>query len=420
MSLVMSRPPHVKWDNSQGAADFLHLVGQGGSILGGIDSSGLGQGSLLAVSPLISSIPGIPGTTAVPVQSGLIAEYRILPTESPASLIDYSGNGNNATGTVGTVPTIVAGSGGISCNGAGAVILPAALNSAKTIQVFCFQILNAFNSCPVLGNGNGAASGGTGILFSVNGLPAFGPAIANGAAKRISSVNGGVLVYAQTKSAANFAPINVALVMDTLDRLYVNGIERTLNYFTLIRSSAGAQTTGAYQLGGAATGLNTSAYFGGFIYYAVFYNRVLSSSEIMQNSVFIYNQMVLRSLTLNSPVAPINLNFQQTGTNDQYVADGDSITQGGGGAITNPWPSILTLNGSFQVSNQGLSGLTMAGMLAGADQAVDPFYSPNAARNVITIWGGTNDNAVTAEPALRSYCQNRRAIGWKTLVMTML
>lgn len=49
------RVPHEKWDTS-GAADYLHLVGPGGAIVGGIDSSGAGQGSLATSAAASNSI----------------------------------------------------------------------------------------------------------------------------------------------------------------------------------------------------------------------------------------------------------------------------------------------------------------------------------------------------------------------------
>src|SRR5208283_3879891 len=53
-----------------------------------------------------------------------------------AALVDYSGIGNTTNGTVGTAPTIIANTGGIQCNGNGAIVMPAALNSAVTMQFF--------------------------------------------------------------------------------------------------------------------------------------------------------------------------------------------------------------------------------------------------------------------------------------------
>src|SRR6266705_849356 len=50
MALQTGRSPHERWDNSQGAVDFLHLVGQGGAFLGGIDANGNLQGSLASTA----------------------------------------------------------------------------------------------------------------------------------------------------------------------------------------------------------------------------------------------------------------------------------------------------------------------------------------------------------------------------------
>src|SRR5882757_8970525 len=80
-----------------------------------------------SVSP--TGIPGTAGVTAVPITSGLLAEFRHLPGENPCLAVDYSGNGNNGTGCVGVSPTAVAGSGGVLFAGNGAISLPAALNA---------------------------------------------------------------------------------------------------------------------------------------------------------------------------------------------------------------------------------------------------------------------------------------------------
>src|SRR4030095_11344421 len=54
---------------------------------------------------------------------------------------------------------------------------------------------------------------------------------------------------------------------------------------------------------------------------------------------------------------------------------------------------------------------------------VDSAYSDNA---ILTVWLGTNDialdgdRATTAYNQLVSYCQARRAVGWRLIVATML
>jgi len=114
--------------------------------------------------------------------------------------------------------------------------------------------------------------------------------------------------------------------------------------------------------------------------------------------------------------------------NRVLVTDGDSITAGGllDGTTITPWPSLVTLNGSWTIHNVAASGQTLATCLANAPTTVDPFYDALAPENVVTIWAGTNDiannstnvNAVYAN--LVSYVAARHAIGWKVIVMTML
>ena len=123
-----------------------------------------------------SSSGGVATTTiTAPVQSGLLADYRMLPSESACALVDYSGNGNNATGCVGTSPSLAATTGGLVGNGAGAVALPAALNATLTVQMY-------------IGNG-GAASGSSGALLAGTGT--------------YSTTNGTILLLSGTAQSAD-------------------------------------------------------------------------------------------------------------------------------------------------------------------------------------------------------------------------
>lgn len=74
MGSVPSGKSHVKWDNSNGAADFLQLIQSGGSILGWIDSNGIPQGALAigggAPPSSFSGITGGTNTGALVVGSG--------------------------------------------------------------------------------------------------------------------------------------------------------------------------------------------------------------------------------------------------------------------------------------------------------------------------------------------------------------
>lgn len=398
------------------------------------------SGSSQSVTSSFSSCPSLALTAVATsgnpfigaiVQNGIMAEYRILPSESPASLIDYSANGsnrNNAIGTVGTSPTVIAITGGLACNQAGAVILPASLNSAKTIQVF-MSFGNTgggtFQS-PVFGNGAGAGSGGTGIVLSIQNPPGFQNARVNSVANNS--------IRAQQKSLFGGTGL-ISLVMDTSDRLYINNKEEAV-YF-IDNASVGLQTTGSYQLCGSATGgaaftpnyMSTS----GNVYYAIFYNRVLSPTEIAQNSQAVAEIMAARGVI---PLLQAASGNSGAGSSDQAVFDGDSITAGQG--ITTPWPSLLNLmsttsNLAWNIYNQGLTGEpignllgTSNGFLVNGDYAVDLGYRFSAQRNTVVFWGGTNDVFGSSSPApqtyanLKQYCLARKAAGWRVGVVTMI
>jgi lysophospholipase L1-like esterase len=382
-----------------------------------------------------SSGSGLPAGSVVAgtiVQSGLMAQYRILPTETAAALVDYSGNGRNATGTAGTAPTIIAGTGGLSCiNGNGAVILPASLNTAVSIQVLMqTSVFSGTPRAPVLGNNGGSGTtGGTGFMVvggATPGLPAYGPGLSGGDRIQTTGANSsGVFIYAEGRAAAGAGWTNVAMVMDTLDRIYVNGAEDItggFGYYSQLRTSAGTQTTGAYQLCGSATGTAVSSYYAGSIIGALFYNRVLAPLEVMQNAIAMCQDAVGRGMMMICPNEPQVVNFA-TDNSNRLVTDGDSITAGQG--ITTPFPVLLTLNDAYSVSNQGISGVTMSALVPFAVHTVDPFLSVSAPKSILTVWAGTNDNCTPSATAvfqnLAQYIRARKAAGWqKVIPVTMI
>jgi hypothetical protein len=342
-----------------------------------------------------SSIPGSPGVTAVPVQSGLMAEYRILPTETPATLVDYSGNSNTAVGTADTAPTIIAVSGGMNCAGAGAVKLPAAVNSAKTIQIFLsFQDSGnsqVYNS-PIAGNGLAATSGFF-TFRTVNNaagvsLPAVWRTYTNSSVRAISysTFNGTGLV---------------SVVMGaSLDALYYNGSNVT-DAPNTVSTSSGGQTTGQFQLCGvsAAVNIGVPAYMFGNIYYAVFYNRVLSATEIAANAAYISQSMAARGITTS---------FSSTPATDELSALGDSLTLGGPPSTF--WPTMIVGNlvganwlaqdwaQGNQLAAQGAS-LSGAASTTGNNAGLASMFHPAANRNLFAMWAGTNDFALQSDTA---------------------
>lgn len=87
-------------------------------------------------------------------------------------------------------------------------------------------------------------------------------------------------------------------------------------------------------------------------------------------------------------------------------------------------PIVVTPAG--QIWNTGVDSRQLGTMVTQAAQVVDPLYSATTTKNVCVIWGGSNDFALgnasvaTVYARLQTYCADRRARGWKVVVVTML
>lgn len=387
-----------------------------------------------------SSIPGTPGLSAVPVQTNLLAEYRMLPTENPCALVDYSGNGNNATACVGTSPTIISGSGGVLFGGAGAIALPAALNSALSVQIF---FVPANNGGAVLA-GNGAAANlllltvtrVTGTNDSlITGYPSehnmriltgrvdTAPFAGLGSYPRAALVSGGAANITWTMNGA------------AVDAVYLNGT-LTNSYITQGNATGnGHQTSGNYQLGGLASGscTNWSAQLcnylnsGSKVYYAVFYNRLISATEVQENTVYMNNYLAANGVSL-SPYKPADASSSQYLT---IAVDGDSLSCGPCASVT-PLPAnsytgylfgLTGPTGSNSTTNQALGGRSLfANLVPAGNQAIDPLYYPYAAGNLtICAFCGTNDGTLAQyQGGLVEWSLDRQKVGWKTCVAGVL
>jgi hypothetical protein len=341
--------------------------------------------------------------------SGLLAEYRILSTETPASLVDYSGNGNTATGTAGTAPTIIASSGGISCAGVGGVVLPAALNGAKTILAFVgFQ--SSVAATPLNAQWQGIVSGNSGFATSLQWLlyaaingDTWGNEIQGGFRFRTNSTGFGA--YLSSSDAAFNGNAVIGVVLNASDNFYINGVQLVNNQSG---SSIGQQSAGQLQL----CGNSNLGYLNGNIYYAAFWNRALSKAEVAQASQIMTQAMSARGV--NYSIGSVN-----TDTNDQVVLVGDSLTAG----IN--WPIALINGVNTHVADQGVNGTGTPFILSEVPFDTDTLYHPGALRNTISYWSGTNEvpNAVNA-PAIiartRAFTSGRKALGYKVVVGTMI
>lgn len=415
-----NKAPFQKWQKGD-STDYLQLLDPTGKPLAWIDSNGVASGALASGGAQV-------------VQSGLIGQFKMLPTESVAALVDYSGQGNNATGTVGVAPTIVAGSGGVQFSGNGAVSLPAALNSARTIMVFAQFHSNDAPSVPLQSLVQGNDASFVGGIGKVCGLALYGGP--SGVTSVWGNINiGGHNVRAFSPQNSNIytnSSLNifegvgsVALVQDTTDLFYVNGVA-IKNYFQSAFSSANGQTAGNYQLGGCAAGAglqSTTTYLTGTIYYALFYNRVLTAAEMIQNHNVVASELANRGINVSVGGGNLQTTPGVLDLNPQIVFRGDSIT---GGKFGTRWVDVISPLGvgvaGFQKNNQGLAGDVLLSLgSSNTPSECDSLYRPGASVNIITAWMGVNDasGALSRTGYMRQFIADRKLKGWKVVPITV-
>jgi len=346
------------------------------------------------------AIPGSAGINSVPIQSGLMAEYRMLPSETVSALVDYSGNGRNATGTVGTSPTIISASGGVQFNGNGAISLPASLNTALSHVFYaCFQ-----KSAGSTVNNQLIASTTTPTgLFVGTGFAAINTLFIGSRLATVSNSS----VATQTNLPFNGCG-TIIETMAASDHIYWNGQETA--FYTSTGSSAGI-ATGNYQLGG-----NTAQFWQGQIYYYAAYNRAITQTEALADSAWLNSYVPSRGGT--PPFQGITI---LSSGGDVILSTGDSII--GDFNLTTRWQSQVTLNSALNwttvsepIQNNGLPGKTLAAMASDTNLEVWPLMTGSgpanipgtAGRNVVIGWGGTNDitlgaNAATVESRLHRF-----------------
>jgi lysophospholipase L1-like esterase len=115
-------------------------------------------------------------------------------------------------------------------------------------------------------------------------------------------------------------------------------------------------------------------------------------------------------------------------TNPQVICDGDSLTAGSGIVNSGIYPFQLWQDlaaSGYIVWNEGTSGDTLANMITNAAANVDVDYAATHSANIVVIWAGTNDvngttSLATMQTNIQTYCNARRAVGWKVVVVNML
>jgi hypothetical protein len=101
------------------------------------------------------------------------------------------------------------------------------------------------------------------------------------------------------------------------------------------------------------------------------------------------------------------------------VFDGDSLS----GPTRYPSKLVPLLKGPWTTTFTGVPGQSTPAMLANAPQRVDPTWDGEQAGNVVMVWAGTNEGVGLGQATydrLVAYCEARRAVGFKTVVFTVL
>lgn len=100
-------------------------------------------------------------------------------------------------------------------------------------------------------------------------------------------------------------------------------------------------------------------------------------------------------------------------------------TSGWAGPAPNQLALLYPPSRMISVVNIGAVGYTIASLTAEVAAKIDVLYDSRKGVNVLVVWIGTNDLYNGGTPAtiysnLVTYCQARKAVGFKVVVVTML
>ncbi|MGD0200321.1 MAG: SGNH/GDSL hydrolase family protein [Bryobacteraceae bacterium] len=112
----------------------------------------------------------------------------------------------------------------------------------------------------------------------------------------------------------------------------------------------------------------------------------------------------------------------------QVSFDGNSLTAGSGSTYGGNYPNqvLEAMPRDVVGYNTGIGSHTTTQMIADAPTKLDPLYNAAYTRNILVAWEIRNDTYVggkTKEEAYANfitYCQARRAVGWKVVALTIL
>jgi hypothetical protein len=361
--------------------------------------------------------------------SGLVAEYRMPPTEvSTTTLTDYSGNGNNGTFAASTAAPSRLSNGGLGFASANSqfVSLPTGVNS-------CSSFLFAYNW--VLTNASlynfflEQASVQTGTVWGIG----FGKTATSGGLSNQQYTDYFTGMYAPTpgstfvqNSGQGTHVVFFSAGTGVQDHVYLDGVEDT-QY--LVGPNAG--TAGRFSLGptnwqlGGSNAVGSFGFFNGNIYYAACWNRALAPWEASQ-ATNVVNTILQQRQALPIPqVGLTSISGVSTGA-DVVVFDGDSIfsmAEDGNQGITVAWNNMQIGTPAFSVYVPASVGTFLFTQIAPNAWAHDNLYNSWANRNIYFQGGGHNDIAnpiIPLEGAAASVCRGRRLKGFKCVIASLV
>ena len=305
------------------------------------------------------------------------------------------------------------------------VSLPTGINAAKTMLFFVGKQLRAGMNVPsyptygglCVGN-SGSSSTSCGLVLGDNEWTTY----ASNAELAAPCFLGNVALSSTSATPAPFGNYVLAYtlgVSPTTDAFYVNGVAARM---PLAGYGFNSGMTGNYQIGGSKTFISSySCWFSGTVYYAVFYNSILTAAQVAQASSY------MNTVMLNRGLQPVGLGSSSAG--NVILSDGDSIQQYNGGWF--PYNAVDTNQiGTFShvaISVSGDNAVEMMQRSWAADAYLPPSapYPSNATPGGLGICEfmiGTNELTATPSSAqsdnqvTATYAKARRNAGWSRIL----
>ena len=369
---------------------------------------------------------GLGGNTLVSqriVTSGLVCAYAFTDN-SGTNVTDVSGNGNTAT--LNGATWLGSPTGGISLSGSSNVNLPTGCNNTKSWIFYANYNSDQYNN-PFLPSFLVAST--TNFAFSLDFSYTFAtPNFSKGLFTWNGSYSSQATAYSKFNGIGSLGFVE----NPSTDNFYING--------TLLTNTSGSQYLATTNIpatvlspdhliiGGCNCQYGSGSWLVGNIYYALGYNRALSSAEEVQNATALQNIMSLRGVTpsYSANAIPRDTNNTASGT---INLDGDSIALGMGNSGINPLSFLVTsspiIYPNSLLFNTAVPGETVDNNTLGLPKLVAPLYSAQGAENINILFSGHNDIVALIsipyiESAIQRYAATARSEGFKVIVSTSI